>query len=665
MKRAAAAIASSILVLLFWTGIACAQKPTSEDCLACHGDASLTRDVDGKPVGLYVDPQKFKASMHGSMFTCVDCHTDVKTSPHERTPAKLSCATCHADQQAAYDRSLHAKAINNGDKGAATCVNCHGGPHELLSGSDPSSRTNHANIPATCGRCHNQPFIMKAGGNGTQAYVSYQGSVHGQAVAKGVEKAAVCTDCHGSHEILGAADAKSSIFKFNVPKTCGTCHSSVEREFNQSTHGQAIVRGQWQAPVCTDCHGIHSIQSHKDPTSPVSAQNLAEGTCARCHEGVRLSREFGFEAGRVSTYMASYHGLASQRGSTVVANCASCHGVHNILPSSDPHSTVSTANLVKTCGQCHVGATQGFVAARVHVNAPLSTDKGSSAVRWVQRIYIGLIIFVIASMLAHNGIVWRYKALARRRQQGGRTVVRMTRSQRIQHNVLFVSFTVLVITGFGLKYPDSWWSYLLLGISESTRGIVHRISGVVLIVVGFYHAGYAVFTREGRSMLRQIWLRWSDASDFGGNVRYHLGLQATQPTFRRFTYAEKVEYWALIWGTILMAVTGIMLWAKVLVGNHLPRWWLDVATAVHFYEAVLATLAILVWHFYQVFFDPDAYPMNWAWWDGQVPLAHYQAEHPLDLEAVRETRAPAEIPKQSSPETDSRKTQEQEKNDGS
>ena len=146
MKRAAAAIASSILVLLFWTGIACAQKPTSEDCLACHGDASLTKDVDGKPVGLYVDPQKFKASMHGSMFTCIDCHTDVKTSPHERTPDKLSCATCHADQQAAYDRSLHAKAINNGDKGAATCVNCHGGPHELLSGRDPKQSSPETDI---------------------------------------------------------------------------------------------------------------------------------------------------------------------------------------------------------------------------------------------------------------------------------------------------------------------------------------------------------------------------------------------------------------------------------------------------------------------------------------------------------------------------------------
>ena len=83
-------------------------------------------------------------------------------------------------------------------------------------------------------------------------------------------------------------------------------------------------------------------------------------------------------------------------------------------------------------------------------------------------------------------------------------------------------------------------------------------------------------------------------------------------------------------GMIVMAATGLMLWAKVLVANHLPRWWLDVATAIHFYEAVLATLAIVVWHFYQVFLDPDVYPMNWAWWDGKMPLHLYREEHALD-----------------------------------
>jgi hypothetical protein len=206
-----------------------------------------------------------------------------------------------------------------------------------------------------------------------------------------MEKAAVCSDCHEAHEILTASDSKSPIFKFNVPDTCGKCHGNVEQEFKESIHGQAIGRGEWQAPVCTDCHGIHSIKSYKDPTSSVAAQNLAQNTCARCHEGVWLSQEFGFEASRVTTYLASYHGLASRRGSTVVANCASCHGVHNILPSSDPRSSIRPANLVKTCGQCHRGVTANFVAAKVHVNAALLADTGTIVVRWVRNFYVVLI----------------------------------------------------------------------------------------------------------------------------------------------------------------------------------------------------------------------------------------------------------------------------------
>ena len=297
---------------------------------------------------------------------------------------KSPVRTCHREQQAAYDRSLHAQSIQ-GKQPAATCTDCHGSPHELLPSSDPKSRTNHANIPATCGSCHSVKFVMEATGRTTQPFVSYQESVHGQAVAKGVEKAAVCTDCHGAHDIMTAADPKSPIFKFNVPHTCGKCHGPVEREFEQSIHGQAIARGDWQAPICTDCHGIHSIKSHKDPASQVSTQNLA---CAHCHEGVQLTQEFGFEGNRVTTYLASYHGLASRRGSTLVANCASCHGVHNILPSSDSRSSVNPANLVKTCGQCHRGVTEQFVAAKVHVNAPLSSDTGSIVVRWVRRFYV-------------------------------------------------------------------------------------------------------------------------------------------------------------------------------------------------------------------------------------------------------------------------------------
>jgi cytochrome b subunit of formate dehydrogenase len=125
-------------------------------------------------------------------------------------------------------------------------------------------------------------------------------------------------------------------------------------------------------------------------------------------------------------------------------------------------------------------------------------------------------------------------------------------------------------------------------------------------------------------------------------MRYYLGLSDQKPTFGRFSYAEKAEYWALVWGTALMGVTGIMLWAKVWVGNLLARWTVDVATAIHYYEAILATLAIVIWHFYQVFFDPDVYPMNGAWLDGKMPVDLYREEHGLDTESLAEAEAATE-----------------------
>jgi cytochrome b subunit of formate dehydrogenase len=166
------------------------------------------------------------------------------------------------------------------------------------------------------------------------------------------------------------------------------------------------------------------------------------------------------------------------------------------------------------------------------------------------------------------------------------------------------------------------------------RGITHRVAGVLLISVGIYHIFYIILSGEGRRLLRDFFPMPKDATDAIGTLRFYLGLSRTKPAFARFNYAEKVEYWALVWGLIVMAGTGIMLWAKVIFGNLLPRWWLDIATAIHFYEAILATLAIVVWHFYQVFFDPDTYPMNWAWWDGKMSFEHYREEHGLDSDTL-------------------------------
>ncbi len=628
---------SIIATLLCFTGAAAAQhKPKDAECLACHADA--VPSADGTHTDSAVDAGRMKASIHGaSGLACVDCHKDVKTAPHAQTPAKITCAQCHADAQSAYAHSYHATARKPDGSVPATCTDCHGDAHTILPATDPKSTIYHSNIPTTCGACHGQKFLMESTGNSNQPFVSYQQSVHGRAVENGSQQAAVCTDCHGAHDILPANDAASRINKFNVPATCGKCHAGVQAVFTQSIHGQAIAHGNSLAPVCTDCHGIHTIKAPSDPNSTVASQNLSRDTCAGCHQGVRLTQEFGVIGNRVSTYNDSYHGLASQGGSVVVANCSSCHGVHNILPSSDPRSTINPANLDVTCGQCHKGVTQKFTLNKVHVDTDggQAQDSGTRAVRYVRWFYVPLILLVIGGMLLHNVILWRAKLLARRRAQA-HTVLRMTPNQRAQHLILLTSFFVLVVTGFALKYPDSWFA-ALLGLGEHWRSIIHRIAGVALIADGVYHVFYVALTADGRRLICDLFPTWKDVTDALGTMLYYTGFRKEKPKFGRFNYAEKAEYWALVWGTALMAVTGIMLWAKVPVGNALARWWIDAATAVHFYEAILATLAILVWHFYQVFFDPDVYPMNWAWRDGTMPAEHYREEHELDTETLAES----------------------------
>jgi cytochrome b subunit of formate dehydrogenase/5-methylcytosine-specific restriction endonuclease McrA len=641
-------IRSLVFSLLAWASTAQAtQKLQDADCLACHSDPTLTTTSEnGAKVSLFVDESKLKHSIHGRVFSCVDCHKDVKSLAHEKPPQKVSCAQCHADAGVAYQHSIHAKLDKSG-KIPASCQDCHGDVHQIEGAGDPKSSVNHANIPGTCGRCHGQKFLMESNGESAQPFLSYQDSVHGRAVASGSQKAAVCTDCHGTHEILPASDAKSPISKFSVSATCGQCHTAIQTTFMLSVHGQAIGRGNELAPTCTDCHGIHSIKAPSNPSSPVAGQNLSRDVCARCHEGVRLSQEFGVPGNRVNTYFDSYHGLAAEGGSVVAANCSSCHGVHDILPSSDPRSSTNRANLDATCGKCHKGVTQKFTLTPVHLQVAARTgggggDIGSIAVGWVRWIYIPLIILVIGAMFVHNAIIWRSKTVSRRRMQNP-FMVRMTVNQRWQHLILFTSFIILVITGFALKYPESWFAHML-GMGEHLRSIVHRVAGVILMLVGIYHVFYLAIANEGRRLLRDLAPLPKDAFDVWATMLYYLGLRSEKPKYDRFTYAEKAEYWALVWGTALMGLTGIMLWAKVWVGDLLARWWVDVATAVHFYEAILATLAILVWHFYQVFGDPDVYPMNWTWWDGKMPVDLYRHEHELDKESLAGTRDPHSQP---------------------
>lgn len=516
--------------------------------------------------------------------------------------AAQECATCHDEQAKKVQASAHAEV---------GCASCHL-RHETY--------PHPAGVPKpACAQCHAAIAGEHAAG------------VHGQALKHGNEAAPTCVVCHaGPHELKST---KSAGFHQAVPDTCGMCHTEIAEQFKNSVHGRAVGAGIPEAPVCTTCHGEHRILSPKSPASTVNPAHVRE-TCEQCHGNVRLSRRFGLPPDRIVSFDASFHGLAAKAGSESVANCASCHGVHNILPSSDPRSTINVKNLPATCGRCHAGAGARFAIGAVH---ELPGRGEPPLVRWVRIGYTILIPLTLGLMLLHNAGDWLRKlhdkrfrpAAARIRETVGarRRDIRMYPFERIEHALLLLSFLTLVWTGFALKYPDQWWARLLVMWEHNfpVRGVVHRAAAVVMIAVAVMHAASLLSSVWLREHWKLLWPKRSDVPEALMSFAYNLGLGRQRPRISSHSYIEKAEYWAVAWGTVIMGITGIMLWANSLLLRFLPKVALDLATAVHFYEAVLAALAIFVWHFYAVIFDPDVYPLETAFLTG-VSVKEEEAE---------------------------------------
>jgi formate dehydrogenase gamma subunit len=534
---------------------------------------------------------------------CLDCHGD---NTLFKTNSAGKAISLFVD---AAKLKLSAHATNS-------CISCH---------ADITAKHPDDNKPVAlvnCSICH------------TRQTESFNASVHGLALKAGHNDAATCQDCHGSHEMAASGSPNSPIYFLRQAETCGACHDKEARDWALSVHGKAVFAGSHDAPTCTGCHDEHKIRSLKGD----SAMTISGDVCSRCHASERLNTKYNLPNDRVKTFFESYHGLAGQYGSTVAANCASCHGFHKILPSSDTNSTINKIHLVETCGKCHPGANQEFALGKIHVppdGQAGGTDFGSRLNRWVRRIYLVLIFTTIGAMFAHNAALFLKKMSARLRSSV-RPVVRMTASQRWQHFVLAGSFIVLAVTGFALKFPDSFLAKML-GSSEAFRRWTHRIAGILLLLVGLYHLIYLLASRDGRRLLADLFPVKKDLADVMQAVRYFAGFTKEKPKIGRFGYAEKMEYWAVVWGTFLMGATGLVIWLKIPVTDFLPRWVVMVATTIHYYEAVLACLAIVVWHFYHVIFDPDVYPLNTACLDGRISEELQAHEHPL--EASREDPA--------------------------
>lgn len=529
-----------------------------------------------------------------------------------QAPATTACSSCH-DAGQKMEKRAHAPLA---------CLACHP-QHETYPHPEGIAKPG-------CAGCHKQVAGEQARG------------VHGQQLLKGNAGAPDCAVCHGStHEVQ---KTKSVEFRATLPETCGMCHTEVAEQFRGSVHGRASERGLPQAPICTDCHGEHSILAHTSASSPVNVRHIRE-TCGSCHGDVRLSRKFGLPADRIISFDASFHGMAAKAGSQTVANCASCHGVHNILPSSDPRSTVHARNLPATCGHCHPGAGQRFAIGRVHFTEARSEPAG---VRWVRQLYQWVIPLIIGLMLLHNAGDWVRKLcrlrlrlpVQRLDQLAGRvgSSFRMYLSERVVHGLLAISFAVLVWSGFALKYPDQWWArpVLLWEPAQPVRSLIHRIAAVVFIAVSAAHLVSLCASSKLRHHWQALLPSRRDFSEGFSFLAYNLGVRSKPPVRSEHCYVEKAEYWAVAWGAVVMILTGGLLWAHTLVLAWMPKSVLDVATAIHFYEAVLATLAIVVWHFYFVIFDPEVYPMDPAW------LTGFSVRRRASPDAVARESVPAE-----------------------
>jgi cytochrome b subunit of formate dehydrogenase len=467
-------------------------------------------------------------------------------------------------------------------------------------------------------------------------------------LALGNEKAATCSNCHGAHDMQKGDSPQSHVNKWNIPQTCAQCHPDIAKSYNDSIHGAALKAGNKDAPSCTDCHGEHQILSPTDPRSRVAALNVSAQVCASCHSSVQLNQKYGIPSERFQTFQDSFHGLASKAGSVEVANCASCHGIHNIRPSSDPTSTISKANLATTCGRCHPGANENFTKGSVHII--LAREGQSAILYWIRILYLGMIVTIIGGMVLHNLVDFIKKSRHRMAIRWGRIppehhgptqYLRMSLCERFQHAAMFTSFIVLVITGFMLKFPDAWWVWPIRRLSEKffeVRSVTHRIAGVVMVAVSLYHLYYMLFVNRGKQFVRDMLPKLADAKDAWRLMAYNLGLSRSKPMFARFSYIEKAEYWALVWGVIVMAGTGTVLWFdNYFIGLFTKLGW-DVARSIHYYEAWLATLAIVAWHFYFVIFSPSAYPMNTAWLTGMLSEEEMAEEHALELEQIRSSQ---------------------------
>jgi cytochrome b subunit of formate dehydrogenase len=649
------------------TAGAMAQNGLSERdraCLSCHGrpemasmplaDRLLMVAVDPNVSGsgretrpeLYVPADALTGTVHAGV-SCVSCHPDASSLPHDQVLKPASCTTCHSQEQRHFEQSVHGQALVANDPDAPTCSSCHGA-HDILPVDNRQSLTHPLNAVNVCADCHRHHKTKNTNGTDPEAHVNaYLESVHGRAVTRGgMVIAATCDDCHGHHDIHASNDPTSLVFRANVPDTCGQCHLGVQETYATSIHGKMLAQGNPDAPVCTDCHTGHEITLASIPESDLDI--VAE--CGACHDSK------GPATGTASfyeTYRRSYHGQVAALGSSRAATCADCHGAHDILSMAEPGSKLFGDNLIDTCRECHPKANARFAQFDPHANF---RDRDRNPVMFGVWWYFIIVMSAAFGFWGLHSVMWlgrsfmyeRTHAAPHAQVKSTTHIRRFTRTNRVNHALVIVTFFGLTLTGMPLLFASQPWAERMINMFGGVHlaGILHRVFAVMLIINFVLHFISLFRSFRNRS---GSWIQWlfgptsmmprkRDITDTLAVFRWFLR-GGKKPTFDRWTYWEKFDYWAEIGGSMIIGGSGLLLWFPQFFSEYLfmPGWAYNVATIVHGFEALLAVGFIFTVHFFNAHLRPEKFPLDDVMFTGSLPEEEFRHERGAEFERLEQS----------------------------
>jgi cytochrome b subunit of formate dehydrogenase len=574
-----------------------------ENCMKCHRYPGLGAvEEDGARRTFYVDEERHRLSIHGRIL-CGSCHSDVKQIPH-KAANRVDCGNeCHVVEPSTKKVFTHRRVIEEFSRSV------HGKRKPGLESDYP-----------TCISCHqNTMYVAKIMG----------------ARSAGIQR---CRACHEderwgdrffNHFFLRMDESRSSK---EIVALCGGCHEDsrmmarhgleTTRDLKGTIHWEAIKYDSPYAPNCITCHAptaigkytIHSIRPFKDPASPFYDRETRRKICAQ--EGCHSTATEEFAAGRV-------HAAASKVG--VLAELA-----------------------VSDAKTAFLGAP---VDRRVRVGKSEADRLEGTVIVLIRLGYRILIGCLVGFMLFHQYLDFRIHRRTKNPgghqerdhppaggEHGGRSVFvrRLTKTQLLQHNINAVAFMVLTGTGFMALIPassvESWFGQYAK-VFYLFRGVTHRIFAGILILVSSWHLVYVAATKEGREFFRDMLPRGKDGKDMLAFFRHAFG-KSPAPRCDRFDYREKMEYITGALGTVIVTVSGFCL----MFSGIFPLYVAKIGALVHIMEAILANLAISVWHMYAVHVKPGKFPGSTAYIDGMLPLHEIEEEHPVYYQKAIEPR---------------------------